>query len=74
VHGFGESPYTYKALLPSSHFETHVTDLVTQSGGRLVKFIGAEARFVIEDTVAKAQTQAQALRPSGGQAVVHNQS
>jgi class 3 adenylate cyclase len=30
-------------------FETHVTDLVSQFGGRLVKFIGDEAMFVVDD-------------------------
>jgi class 3 adenylate cyclase len=31
------------------HFETRVTDLVSRFGGRLVKFIGDEAMFVVED-------------------------
>jgi adenylate cyclase len=30
-------------------FETQVTDLVSRSGGRLVKFIGDEAMFVVDD-------------------------
>ena len=30
-------------------FETEVTDLVSQFGGRLVKFIGDEAMFVVDD-------------------------
>ena len=30
-------------------FETTVTDLVSQHGGRLVKFIGDEAMFVVDD-------------------------
>jgi adenylate cyclase len=30
-------------------FETQVTDLVSQFGGRLVKFIGDEAMFIVED-------------------------
>jgi adenylate cyclase len=30
-------------------FETQVTDLVSQFGGRLVKFIGDEAMFVVDD-------------------------
>jgi class 3 adenylate cyclase len=30
-------------------FETRVTDLVSQFGGRLVKFIGDEAMFVVDD-------------------------
>jgi adenylate cyclase len=34
------------------HFETRVTDLVSRFGGRLVKFIGDEAMFVVVDPVA----------------------
>jgi class 3 adenylate cyclase len=46
-------------------FETQVTDLVSQFGGRLVKFIGDEAMFVIGDS-AKACELGLALAESFG--------
>ena len=47
--GHSRTLSTTDLTMAVGRFETQVTDLVSRFGGRLVKFIGDEAMFVVED-------------------------
>jgi adenylate cyclase len=47
--GHSRALSTTDLAIAVTRFETQVTDLVSRFGGRLVKFIGDEAMFIVED-------------------------